>query len=596
MKTFVLFLLAAIVPAAVHAQDQLRIQRIGLQGFYSTNGPTPVGIHIPALDRSQTIRLLFTVESEDVNSVPSLVQTDHFEKQLELTAGKPLDVDVPILLEEYRFHAFQVLEINAQGQIIGEARDHRALRSRAAEPVVAIYCHEDAQCAAAQTQISPPQTRDEDSIPRSFVHLPLMKDLETDWLAYRVATAVVIAGSIADLTPDEAKALEYYLRSGGILILSEKEAGEHTFLAAYRQGEASAPPQQVGKGRFYRIASLESHELNKLFAAFPASGARKIFANNVPEWQSASGWMLDRVGASFTFPRLRWLLIWMGVYILVIGLVNFAILKRLRKLEWGWVSVGVTALVFAGGLYISSSSGRPKHFILDNVTIYWMDEHSPLAHEDLGFRISSPGRTQVALTVYDDVSLATPQNFRPGDDSGVYLGSDITGNKKLREGWEVQLAPPLRIQTPMRRWSFQDFFAEGFHEFPGTVHWTSAMRLKNDTGQRFSKGLYLDFKANRGYSVAALAPGEEVDLAGIAPYDLGKKSQRLGFNPGWTARRGREADRPFSLEELPYTLRPYLPDHLFTGIVESPEMKAGLDVQGTTQQGLSLAIIALDQP
>jgi hypothetical protein len=72
----------------------------------------------------------------------------------------------------------------------------------------------------------------------------------------------------------------------------------------------------------------------------------------------------------------------------------------------------------------------------------------------------------------------------------------------------------------MRRWSLKDYYVEGFHEFSGTVHWTSATLLKNDTGQEFSQGLLMDFKANQVYVLAALAPGEEIDLASIAPKEL----------------------------------------------------------------------------
>ena len=150
----------------------------------------------------------------------------------------------------------------------------------------------------------------------------------------------------------------------------------------------------------------------------------------------------------------------------------------------------------------------------------------------------------------------------------------------------------------MRRWSLKDYYVEGFHEFPGTVHWTSATRLKNDTGQRFSQGLFLDFKANKTYSLAALGPGEEFDLAGIVPRNLrSKSSPPVTFTQmGRNIRPAGEKNWPFSLEEVPYMLPSYLPSRVFAGVIEAAGVNAGLDAAGTTRQNLAVAIVALDQP
>ena len=599
MKPSVLLVLAIILPATVRAQDQIRIQRIGLQGHYSTAVPSPVSIHIPALAQSQTIHLLLKVDSRDTKVPPPWLRTDQFEKQLPITADKPLDVDLPILLPAYGASNLRAFATDAQGRMIGEASVHPRLLSRDGQNVVAVYCRDDLQCLAAQSQISTPRTHEEQSPPRQDLRIVLLKELESNWLAYRAADVVVIAGSIADMTPDQSKALEYYLRSGGFLVLCEKDTAHSAFLAAYRQSAPGPQGLRVGKGRFFRVSSLESKELDKLFASAPTLGTRKIFANRNAGWQSAPiEWLLARTGVSFTFPHLRWLLIWVGTYILIIGLVNFAVLRRLRKLEWGWVTVSVTALAFAGGLYITSSSHRPKHFTLDGATLYWMDGQSPVALEDLGFRISSPERTHVALTVQGDVLLATGQTFLSGNTSDVYLGSEITGNTGPQEGWVVELAPPLRIETPMRRWSLEDFYAEAFHQFSGTVHWTSTTRLKNDTGQKFRESLYLDLPANKAYSLPEMAPGEEVDLATIIPKDIhGKNPLAAPFARVWgNTRLGRPMEQPFSLKELPYALGGPFPDRFFAGVVEPAGINAGLDAVGTTQQNVAVAIIALDQP
>jgi hypothetical protein len=596
MKSFALFLLAAILPAAVHAQDSIRIGRVGLQGYYSTSVPTPVRVHIPTLAESQTIRVQFTVDSGDLRNPSGWWQTDRFEKQLQVTSGKPLDVDVPILFPANEVRGLRVKGTDAQGRVIGEDSIERGFKSLDGVSMIAIYCREDSQCLEAQSQISPIRKSQEGWPPRNDLRFVLLKELAGDWLDYAAAYAVVIAGSIADITSEQATALEYFLRSGGILVLLEKEVANNRFLASYRQGPAPFQPLRVGKGRFYRVSSLQSKELTEFFAVNPPTGGAGTPRVSSLGWNSAVDQVLGRIGVSFTFPRLRWLLIWVGLYILIVGPANFTLLKRLRKLEWGWVTVGVTALFFAAGLYLASSAQRPKHFTLDGAIIYWMDGYSPVAYEELGFRISSPCRKQVGLTIDEDVLLARPLNFQWDQASEEYLGAGITGHSGPREGWMVQLAPPLRIETPMRRWSFRDFYAQGFHEFSGSVHWTSATRLKNDTGRRFREAIYLDFAAHKRYAIAGMAPGEEVDLASINPMDYLRLHKDPSFTPMLGQIRAPAKEPLFSEKTIFAGLDLFPAKHIFAGVVEPAGINASLDAEGTTPHNVAVAIIGMDQP
>jgi hypothetical protein len=592
MKPFALFLLAALLPASLRAQDRLRIQEVGLQGYYSTDVPTPVRIHIPALPRSQTINLVFTVDSNYNEQAERWLRTDRFEKPVQVISGQPLDVELPILLAGYGKLKSRVVETDSQGGTLGE--DDRDLSLVKMSPTIAIYCREDSQCYEAQEQIYPVQARKDASNPSAALEFALLKELWSDWLAYRAAGAVIIAGSISAMTADQGKALECYLRSGGILIILEKEAANTSFLSAYGQGAAHAWPERVGKGFLYRLPSLKTHDLNKLFAEKGQYGqGRMIFSKGASP--SAVNWLLQRISVSFTFPRLRWLLIWISVYILIIGVVNFAILRRLRKLEWGWVTVSVTALVFSGGLYIISSWHRPRHFTLDGATVYWMDAHSPLAHEERGFRVSSPERTQLGLIIDDDVVLNTSLGIVSFRSSGVNVGSEMTDKQTMEPGWLVRLGPPLQLETPMLRWSFKDFYTEGFHEFPGTVHWTTAMHLKNDMGRSFREGIYLDYKAKKWYSIPGMAPGEEIDLASLVPRDFYKPLPPFPLRMSKAVRPGIQ--RPFSINEFPNAgIRFAAADHVFAGVIEPAEKNARLDAEGTTEQNVALAVVLLDQP
>ncbi len=599
MKRLCIFLVAALLPGVVRAQDRLRIERIGLQGYYAETIPTPVRVHVPAMPTAQTIHLDFIVESRNPQYDAPVIESDRFTKPLAVQAGVPLDVDVPILFSILSVHNVRVIETDSQGREIDKAS--RIVYSTVQGPVpsVAIYCVEDSQCSEAQLQTYPVKRDDEEDAPRSDLRYYKVTELETNWLTYHAAWALVIAGPISGMSAEQGQALEYYLRSGGTLVLVEKEAGDADFLAAYRQGAATLRPIRVGLGRFFRVSSLESKELVKLFAFVRSAGTRRIFQNNYSFMgrQSQAGRILPAVGTSFNFPRLRTLLIWIAVYILVVGLVNFAILRRLRKLEWGWLTVTAAALVFAAGFYFTSSSGRPEHFTLDTATIYWMDEHSPIAAMEMGFRITSPERKPVELSVDDNVFLVSAQGMIHPDSSGAYLGSQITGNEVGAEGWNVQVAPPLKILTPMRRWSLEEFYANGFHEFSGTVHRTSPTALKNDTGVKFRQAMYVDLAERKVYPIPGMAPGQEVDLAGIpsrplkAPWD---EAVRF-MNPGPAHERPR-AGAPFPLQAYLVSGVYSLPTlQYFGGVVEQPGSIAGLDAPDTAQQNVVLTVVAMDQ-
>ena len=68
MRSCVLCLFVAFLPAAVPAQDAIRIEEVGLQGFYSASLPTPVRIHVLPLAQTQTIQLEFTRQTEWLES------------------------------------------------------------------------------------------------------------------------------------------------------------------------------------------------------------------------------------------------------------------------------------------------------------------------------------------------------------------------------------------------------------------------------------------------------------------------------------------------------------------------------------------------
>ncbi len=348
------------------------------------------------------------------------------------------------------------------------------------------------------------------------------------------------------------------------------------------------------------MPSLESKQLGKNFEW----GARSNDAN-YSKWFGAPEGNVDhflhRVGILFTFPHLRWLIIWLSVFIVAAGPLNYLVLHRLKKLEWGWITTCLISALFAGGLYFANSVRRPTDFTLDDTVVYWMDPQSTKAFAQYGFRVYSPERRSVELSVSQDDMFLRPDWDRNYGETAASIGSDMLGNHAgAVSGWQERLGPPQRLEFPMLRWSYQDFHAANFRDFPGTVHWSSPMHLKNDTGQSLSEAIFLDYKANLSYSIPRVAPGEEIDLNKTrAEYIVLPEEERKKLaaeNPrGITYFSQSPAGGPFSVAEMTTSRGGSAASQMFVGWADAPMSNAKLDVPFVQRPHGALVIVSFDQ-
>jgi hypothetical protein len=336
--------------------------------------------------------------------------------------------------------------VDAAGKVIGKSQvGLNSLTRVDNEGLVVMLCGDRKLCDAIQSQISFSGSTEEVSEKnRRFKFLALDRPRER-WWDYDVAGFLVVADPVSRWIPEERLAVERHLRGGGRVVLMEKESADPSFLAAYRHRVAKDGPVQVGRGSLWTIADIENQTLGLMFTGkllksmvdgaspFPALGG------------SFGEWLRNRVGVTFRFPRLRWILLSMTVYILVVGLANFALLHRLRKMEWGWISTTSIAILFAISFYMLSSAKRPKQLTVDDIPIYWMDSHSPIAQESLGLRVSSPRQQSVSLKIADDELITTRAAFQPNIPN-AQIATAITESRREVSGWQVSLGPPLEVE------------------------------------------------------------------------------------------------------------------------------------------------------
>lgn len=593
-KLAVLLLVTLLLPFVVRAQDSLRIDGIGLGGYYSSIVPVPVVVHLPALSLSDSIRLEFTVRSSNAYGGRGIVRSDHFSKRVSLQAGQQAAVEVPIQFPQASWVVLDVAAIASDGRIVAQTtRDLKNLEFLVQnQSLIAVYCNDDAKCQSAESQVA-----FRDTEPGAVAQrVTAVRAPRRHWWSYSLARAIVLAGPLAGFTREERDALEDYARGGGTLVILEQDIADKDFLAPYRAGPVTMAAIPIGCGHIYRLRSLESKDLDQQSFNAAFSGFANFVANLAGQWSSQP--LLNIVAISFTFPRLRWMIIWLAAYLLVVGPLNFFLLRRARKLEWGWLTTCLLALLFAASLYFSSSAHRPRNYTFDNATVYWMDSRSPVAVEDVAIRVSSPEHSDVAVSVQDDLLTIGARNALPDARSEVEIGADMTDKQRTQQGWDVDLGPPLTVVTAMLRWSTQDFQFEGFRKFGGAVHWSSTNSLRNDTGISFSQSAYFDFPANRRYLISNLVAGGEIDLAAL-PYTQIWKTVQLanGGIANLVPNSTRAAVKgTFSIEDLPYSgIQTGSASHVFAGLSDDPLPVVQLHVSAVPRAKALLTIVNMDE-
>jgi hypothetical protein len=562
--------------AALMADTNLRITDVGFHGYSGTTSSVRIIVRNPSPD-PQTIHLQVTASSE--RGITNVVTTD-----VSLNGGEQRELELPVLMPGG--DTIITGDATAAGVVVGHDKQKAPFRQAT---LIVLMCASDTPCKTAQSQIQFGGTIEERADKNRQLKFEIVNDPRDHWWAYSACKAIVLARPIGEFTPSQLDALEGFLRSGGRLVLLENEIADTGFLSVYRTGPSSPDGVRVGKGTLFRVSGLSSNELGNVFVGRNLPG----FLNQTfTPWSSnQSAWLTRRFATAFDFPRLGWLLIWLAVYIVMIGVLNFAVLRRFRRLEFGWISMCGLALIFAAGFYFSSASRRPKNFRLDNLATYYLDSRSPLAVAEYSLRVSSPERRDVLVSVADP-AVFTSSNFA-GDEINSQIWSEMNRQAaQERRAYDIHLGPPNQVELSMLKWSFNDLELQGLHEFSGTVHFVAPNRLRNDTGRRFEDAVYLDYPGNAFYALPALGPGEEIQLDTITPKRIraeNGKSQPVIF-PTYDPSKQTLQDAALT-GGLPLVGW----GRVFAGLGDGPALPVELSV--SHQQTVhALIVVALEQP
>ncbi|MCC7163346.1 MAG: hypothetical protein IT331_12700 [Anaerolineae bacterium] len=108
-------------------------------------------------------------------------------------------------------------------------------------------------------------------------------------------------------------------------------------------------------------------------------------------------------------PSLNVLAALLTVYIVLVGPVNYLVLRRLKKLDWGWATIPFLTFLFAVGAFGVSSQLRGSDVILSQVSIIDFAPDGKPSRMESVVGLFSPTRGSFALEIPDG-SLVIPMS------------------------------------------------------------------------------------------------------------------------------------------------------------------------------------------
>ena len=237
------------------------------------------------------------------------------------------------------------------------------------------------------------------------------------------------------------------------------------------------------------------------------------YANWLPPDMSMRQMLADRLGYSLSnlpsldLPSIRSLSLLLLLYILLVGPVNYFLLRRMHKLHWAWATIPLLTILFSAGAFGLGYSLRGNDLILNKIAI--VDPLPDGAANVTSFMgLFSPTQQSYEIDV-DGNGLVSPmtQNIAPMGISGPGA-TELT----IRQGTPAHLSG-----LAVNQWSMQSFMTESyvadFGELAGEFYLQGERlngRIRNQTNYMLS-----DVVAVAGTQfkrLGELAPGQEMDV------------------------------------------------------------------------------------
>lgn len=134
---------------------------------------------------------------------------------------------------------------------------------------------------------------------------------------------------------------------------------------------------------------------------------------------------------SLSLPSVWQLILFLLVYIVLIGPINYLVLKKRRQLERAWLTIPLIIIIFSGVAYVTGFQLRGNDVLINQISVAYSEAGSDQARVQSLLGLYSPRRASYDLVLPAD-TLARPfeQNFGGVEGSGnleaIAFGNELT--------------------------------------------------------------------------------------------------------------------------------------------------------------------------
>ncbi len=229
-----------------------------------------------------------------------------------------------------------------------------------------------------------------------------------------VSYLVLPTGAMADLSADAVETVRRWVDDGGRLVASGTNVSRLVDPAggkAFRTADAVAVT--LGAGEVTAVNdfdSLDAADWSELIRSVPQPGIVRI------QEDGGSGSLISAAlsGRSASVPALPWLLLGILLFVVLVGPVNFIVLRGFGKPEWAWLTVPLLSAVFVAGFWIVGRS-QLQPFTVTHTSVVVQSEFGAEGRTAFVLQVESGGDHDLR---FGDGWNSEGQAF-PGAESGV---------------------------------------------------------------------------------------------------------------------------------------------------------------------------------
>ncbi|MEM7334842.1 MAG: hypothetical protein AAF490_22385 [Chloroflexota bacterium] len=156
----------------------------------------------------------------------------------------------------------------------------------------------------------------------------------------------------------------------------------------------------------------------------------------------------------FNLPAVWQLMAFLGAYVLLIGPVNYFILKRRNQLDRAWLTIPVMVLIFSVGTYLVGANIRGSEAIVNQLSVAFSRANGEQAEVQTLVGLYAPQRGNYDLSVPEGVAIRPLtsgfSNFTGGAPEKITLSSETSVNDLRLDVGEIATFATQSVQPAIR--------------------------------------------------------------------------------------------------------------------------------------------------